>query len=280
MTAGLTPVPEIELAEGVRVPQIGFGLFKVPADDAQRVVEDALDVGYRHLDTAAVYGNEAATGAALAVSGLGRDEVFVTTKLWIRDLGRETALPAFEGSLDALGLGHVDLYLVHWPAPPLGRYLETWDVMAQIAESGRARAVGVSNFLPEHLDALEQHGGPRPAVNQVEVHPENQERGLRALCADRGIVVQAYSPLARGGLVEHPTLAPIAAAHGVTVPQVILRWHIQQGHVVLPKTVSRDRMAANLDVFRFALTDSEMAVVDALDRGARIGADPQTFTGA
>ncbi|MCG7284881.1 aldo/keto reductase [Cellulomonas sp. ACRRI] len=280
MNAPAHASPAITTTGGVAIPQIGFGLFKVAPDEARRVVEDALDVGYRHLDTASVYGNEAATGAALATSGLARDEVFVTTKLWIRDLGRDGALPAFDRSLDALGLDHVDLYLVHWPAPPLGRYIETWDVMTEIAESGRARAVGVSNFLPEHLDALDDHGLPRPAVNQIEVHPENQERHLRALCADRGIVVQAYSPLARGALVEHPALTPIADAHDVTVPQVVLRWHVQQGHVVLPKTVSRDRMAANLDVLGFTLTPSEMAAVDDLDRAARIGADPRTFTGA
>jgi 2,5-diketo-D-gluconate reductase A len=269
-------IPTVTIADGVDVPQIGFGLWKV-LEDTQKVVEDALEVGYRHLDTAAVYGNEREVGAAIAASGIDRSELFVTTKVWNSDQGR--TVEAFEESLDKLGLDHVDLYLVHWPVPTQGLFLQAWSDLEKLHADGRARAIGVSNFLVEHLEELARNSTVKPAVNQIEVHPQNSETALRRYCAEQGIAVQAYSPFARGELVADPALAEIAAVHGVSIPQVILRWHVQLGNVPLPKTVTRSRMEQNLDVFGFALTDEQMAYVDGLDQGRRIGADPRTFTG-
>jgi len=266
----------ITIADGVDVPQIGFGLWKV-VDDTQKVVEDALEVGYRHLDTAAIYGNEREVGAGIAASGIDRSELFVTTKLWNSAQGRATE--AFEESLDELGLEYVDLYLVHWPVPTQGLFLDAWAELEKIHASGRARAIGVSNFLVEHLEELAKHSSVTPAVNQIEVHPQNSETALRRYCAEQGIAIQAYSPFARGELVDDPALAQIAEAHRATIPQVILRWHVQHGLIPLPKTVTRSRMEQNLDVFGFSLSDDQMAYVDGLDQGRRIGADPRTFTG-
>lgn len=272
-------MPEIEIAPGVRIPQIGFGLFKVDPGEAQRVTEEALVAGYRHLDAATVYRNEKEVGAAIAASGIARDELFVTTKVWNDAHGLELTRDAFERSREALGLDTIDLYLVHWPVPTRDRYREAWQALQQIHAEGGARAIGVSNFLVEHLDAILADGGIRPAVNQIEVHPTNQERALTVYCLERGIAIEAYSPLARGRAVDLAPVERIAENHGRTIPQIILAWHLQAGRVVLPKTVTPARMHENLDILDIRLSPDDVAAIDALDAGDRIGADPRRFEG-
>jgi len=272
-------MPEIEIAPGVRIPQIGFGLFKVDPGEAQRVTEEALVAGYRHLDAATVYRNEKEVGAAIAASGIPRDELFVTTKVWNDAHGLELTRDAFERSRKALGLDTIDLYLVHWPVPTRDRYREAWQALQQIHAEGGARAIGVSNFLVEHLDAILADGGIRPAVNQIEVHPTNQERALTVYCLERGIAIEAYSPLARGRAVDLAPVERIAENHGRTIPQIILAWHLQAGRVVLPKTVTPARMHENLDILDIRLSPDDVAAIDALDAGDRIGADPRRFEG-
>ncbi len=276
----MSVIPNIRITDDVTIPQLGFGVFKVTADDAQGVVENALAAGYRHLDTATIYRNEKEVGRAIASSGLRADELFVTTKVWNSDQGLAATHTAFEKSLEMLGLDRVDMYLIHWPAPPFGLYRETWAALQEIAGTGRARAIGVSNFTQNQLEEILSDGGIPPAVNQIELHPLSQERELAAFCNDAGISIEAYSPLARGTIVEHDTLAAIASIHEKTVSQVILRWHLSRGNIIIPKTVNPKRMAENLDIFDFELSAEEIATVDALDRKARIGADPLTFTGS
>jgi diketogulonate reductase-like aldo/keto reductase len=264
----------VRLLDGVAVPQLGVGVFQVPPDDAQRVVEDALDLGYRHVDTAAAYVNEAGVGAALAASGLPREDVFVTSKLRNGDQGYDSTLRAYDDTCARLGLEHLDLYLVHWPNPAAGRYADSWRALQRLHAEGRVRAVGVSNFLVEHLDALDGV----PAVNQVELHPTYQQRDLVAACRDRGIVVEAYSPLGQGADLADPVVVGFADAHGVTPAQVVLAWHLQSGHVVIPKSSRRERLAENLAAAELVLTQDELAAVTALDRGHRTGGDPATFS--
>ncbi|MEW1956898.1 aldo/keto reductase [Kineococcus sp. NPDC059986] len=264
----------VRLLDGVAVPQLGVGVFQVPPDDAQRVVEDALDLGYRHVDTAAAYVNEAGVGAALAASGLPREDVFVTSKLRNGDQGYDSTLRAYDDTCARLGLEHLDLYLVHWPNPAAGRYADSWRALQRLHAEGRVRAVGVSNFLVEHLDALDGV----PAVNQVELHPTYQQRDLVAACRDRGIVVEAYSPLGQGADLADPVVVGLADAHGVTPAQVVLAWHLQSGHVVIPKSSRRERLAENLAAAELVLTQDELAAVTALDRGHRTGGDPATFS--
>lgn len=273
-------VPTIQLTSGHSIPQLGFGVFKVDPVETARIVGDALEVGYRHIDTAKIYDNEAGVGAAIAASGIARDELYVTTKLWNSDQQRQSALDAFDLSLEKMALDYVDLYLIHWPSPQRGHYMEAWEALQQIAATGRARSVGVSNFTPPHLQRVLDAGGLLPAVNQIEWHPEFQQRELAALNAEHGIVTESYSPLGHGALVDDPGVAAIAAGHGKTLAQVILRWHIQLGHVVIPKSNRRERMAENLDIFDFELSDDEQATISALDKGdaGRKGANPDTAT--
>jgi len=268
----------VELNNGVSIPQLGLGVFQVPPDDAQRVVEHALAVGYRHVDTAAAYNNESGVGAAVRASGVPRDQVFVTSKLRNGDQGYESALAAYADTCRRLGLGALDLYLIHWPFPSAGRYLDSWRALEQLAGSGEVRAVGVSNFMPEHLDELARHSDLVPTVNQIELHPTFQQRDVVADCRRRGIVVEAYSPLGQGADLEAPAVQEIAAGHQVTPAQVILRWHLQSGFVVIPKSNTPRRIEENLSVAGFQLSDSEVAAVTALDAGARIGGDPRTFS--
>jgi len=272
-------VPTVTLNDGNRIPQLGFGVFKVDPAETQRVVEDALEVGYRHLDTAAVYGNEEGVGAAIAGSGIPREELFVTTKLWNTDQGAQAPFAAFDASLDRLGLDRVDLYLIHWPVPARGLYLDTWRALERIAASGRARSIGVSNFQIPHLEALLAATATVPAVNQIEVHPAFPQRALREWAAERGIRTESWGPLGQGkyDLGELPGLTDIAARHGVTIPQVVLRWHLQEGLIVFPKTTSRERMRENLDVFGFELSTEELETLRAADEGRRVGPDPDTF---
>jgi 2,5-diketo-D-gluconate reductase A len=274
----MTGVPTIELNNGVAIPQLGFGVFLVPPGETEAAVATALSTGYRHIDTARLYENEGEVGAAIAKSGIPRDEIFVTTKLWNSDQGYDAARAAFDKSLEQLGFDYVDLYLVHWPLPKLDRYVETWRALEKIAGEGRARAIGVSNFQIPHLQRLLDETGTVPAVNQVELHPHLTQAPLRAFHAQHGIVTEAWSPLARGGSVlTDPRIGAIAAAHGKTPARVILHWHIQVGNVVIPKSVTPSRIAENLDVFGFTLTDDEVATIESLNADTRIGPDPDRF---
>lgn len=268
--------PDITLNSSITIPQLGYGVFQVPNDESERAVLTALELGYRHLDTAAIYGNEEGVGRAIAASGIAREDLFVTTKLWNADQGEGTRA-GLEDSLSTLGLDHVDLYLIHWPTPARGLYTQTWRMFEEFLAEGTARAIGVSNFQPAHLDALALESDVVPAVNQVELHPLLQQREVRADAARRGIVVQAWSPLGQGTLLGHPELVAIAARHGKSVAQIILRWHIEQGHVVLSKSVTPERMRENAEIFDFALTDIDLAAIDALDAGGRVGPDPDQF---
>lgn len=270
-------VPNVTLNNGVTVPQLGFGVFLVPPGETERAVTNALRTGYRHIDTARLYDNEQEVGAAIARSGIARDELFVTTKVWNSDQGYDATLAAFDASLARLGLDHVDLFLIHWPVPSADRYVDTWRALEKIAAGGRSRAIGVSNFQPAHLQRLIDETGTVPAVNQVELHPNLVQAELRAFHAEHGIVTEAWSPLARGGLLSDPAIGAIAAKHGRTPAQVILRWHLQIGNVVIPKSVTPSRIAENLDVFGFFLDAGDVAAIEALDRGARIGPDPDLF---
>jgi diketogulonate reductase-like aldo/keto reductase len=240
-------------------------------------VSTALETGYRHVDTARIYENEGEVGTAIARSGIARDDLFIATKLWNSDQGRDAALKAFDASLERLGLDHVDLYLIHWPAPGADRYVDSWRALQEIHASGRARAVGVSNFGVPHLQRLLDETGVTPAINQIELHPNLPQAELRAFHAEHGIATEAWSPLARGGLLEDPVVAKLAAKHGRTPAQVILRWHLQLGNVVIPKSVTPSRIAENFDVLGFELDADDLAVIDALDNGGRIGPDPDTM---
>jgi 2,5-diketo-D-gluconate reductase A len=264
-----------DLGGGVAMPALGFGVFQVPPEETQAAVEAALAAGYRHLDTAAAYRNEAGVGAGLRASGLPRDEVFVTTKLRNGEQGRDSARAAFGRSLDALGLDAVDLYLIHWPSPARGLYVETWETFIALREEGGARAIGVSNFLPEHLAALDATG-VAPAVNQIESHPTFQQPATVAAAHERGVVVEAYSPLGQGTDLGADAVVAAASAHGATPAQAILAWHLQRGRVAIPKTVNPDRMRENLAAAELALDDAELTAIDALDSARRIGSDPAT----
>ena len=258
-------VPLVTLNNGIDIPQLGFGVFKVDPDKTGRVVRDALDVGYRHLDTAAIYHNEEGVGHAVKESSLDRDELFITTKLWNDQ--QSNALEAFEKSLARLQLDYVDLYLIHWPAPERDSYLDAWRSLESILESGRAKAIGVSNFTIDHLEHLISETQIVPAVNQVELHVDFQQTELRAYAAEQGIAIEAWGPLGQGKINQSEELAGIAAAHGKTVPQTILRWHLEIGNIVIPKSNNKDRMAENFDVFDFELSQSEIATIAGLDRG-------------
>ncbi len=268
----------LDLHGGERIPQLGFGVFQVPAEETAEVVTLALDAGYRSIDTAAAYGNEAGVGAAVHASGLAREEIFVTTKLWNSSHGRERAMNAFEKSLGRLALDYVDLYLIHWPVPTSDKYVETWQALVELQEHGRVRSIGVSNFLPEHLDRIIEATGVVPAVNQVELHPRFQQAALRRYHEERGILTEAWSPLAQGGVLEDETIQELAKAHGQTPAQVVLRWHLQLGNVVIPKSTTPARIKENFDLFDFELSDEEMARIEELERGERIGPDPATFS--
>ncbi len=273
----VTSIPAVALHDGVEIPQLGFGVFQVPPAETQQVVEEALAAGYRHIDTAAAYRNEAGVGEAIAAAGLARDEVFVTTKLWNSEQGYDSTLGAFEKSLERLGMEYVDLYLIHWPVPSEDRYLDTWRAFEKINEEGRARSIGVSNFRVEDLARLEAEAEKLPAVNQVELHPGLQQAELRAWHADHGIATEAWSPLAQGALLTDGTIETIAAHRAKTPAQVILRWHLQIGNVVIPKSVTPERIRENIDIFDFELSEDDLAAIARLDAGERTGPDPATF---
>ncbi|GHE81387.1 oxidoreductase [Amycolatopsis deserti] len=274
----MTAIPTVELNNGVHMPRVGYGVFQVPADETTQAVTAALEAGYRSIDTATAYANEAAVGKALAQSGIARDELFVTTKLWNADQGYDETLRAFDKSMAELGLEYLDLYLIHWPVPEADRYADTWRAFEALYSDSRIRAIGVSNFQPHHLDRLAQESQIVPAVNQIELHPYLQQAELRDYHARHGIVTEAWSPLAKGGeLLAEPAVTALAGKHGRTPAQIVLRWHLQLGNVVIPKSVTPSRITENLDVFGFELDDSDLAELAKLDKGLRTGPDPDTF---
>ncbi|MFC6009799.1 aldo/keto reductase [Nocardia lasii] len=270
-------VPTIVLNDGNVIPQLGFGVFQVPEDDVTSVVAEALKVGYRSIDTAAVYRNEEGVGRALRESGVPRDELFVTTKLWNADQGYDSTLRAFDASMKRLGLDYLDLYLIHWPVPSAGRYVDTFRAFQALKSQGRIRSIGVSNFRVIDLETLIAEAGEVPAVNQIELHPTLTQRDLRQYDANHAIATEAWSPLGQGTLLDNPTIVAIAEKLDRTPAQVIIRWHLQLGNIVIPKSVTPSRIAENFDVFTFELDADAMEAINRLESGARVGPDPAVF---
>ena len=279
MTTQTTSVPFLDLNDGNRIPQLGFGVFLVPPDETAEAVGHALRTGYRLIDTAAAYGNEEGVRDAIQTSGLDRGEVFITTKLANDDQGRDRARRAFEQSVEKLGGDYIDLYLIHWPIPSKDLFVETWETLCSLREEGRVRSIGVSNFTPAHLDRIIDATGVAPALNQVELHPRLQQPELRRYDSERGIATEAWAPLGRGKLLDDPVLQEIASAHERTPAQIVLRWHLQIGNVVIPKSVTPSRIEENFQVFDFELSSDEIDRLGDLDRGERTGPDPDTFGG-
>jgi 2,5-diketo-D-gluconate reductase A len=271
-------VPFVTLNNGVEMPQLGFGVFLVPADEVVEPVRGALDAGYRLIDTATLYGNEEGVGRAIAESGIPREDIFITTKVWNSDQGYDRTLEAFDQSTKLLGLDVVDLYLIHWPSPERDLYADTWRALERIYADGRARAIGVSNFHVSHLERILSEGTVVPAVNQVELHPGFPQDELRAFNEQHGIATEAWGPIGRGkGLLDRDEVRAIARAHDKTPAQVVLRWHIQLGVIAIPKSVRPERIRENLDIFDFELTRDDMAALSALDGPGRLGADPDAM---
>lgn len=270
-------VRSLTLNDGNSIPRMGFGVYQISPADTESAVASALDAGYRHIDTAALYGNEREVGRAITASAVPRDEVYVVTKLWNSDQGYDSALSAFEASMDRLGLDFLDLYLIHWPLPSRGKFIDTFRALAHLRDQGRIASIGVSNFEPEHLETLIDGTGIVPVVNQIELHPSFTQAKLREVHARLGIATAAWAPLGRGLLLSHPTVTTLAQRYGKTPAQVILRWHLQLGNIAIPKSVHPDRIASNVDVFDFELGESDMAALSSLDDGTRLGPDPRTF---
>jgi len=272
----MTTVPTLSFNDGHTIPQLGFGVFRVDPDEAERIVSDALEVGYRHIDTAAIYGNEAGVGRAIARSGIPRDELFITTKLWNSDQGTQSAFDAIDLSLEKLGLDSVDLYLIHWPVPSRERYIESWKALEQIKADGKATSIGVSNFRLPDLDRVLAETETVPVINQIELHPLFTQLPLRDYGDAHGILTESWGPLghAKIDLFGEGPIAAAAAAHGVSPAQAILRWHLQNGLVVIPKSNSRERMAQNFDLFGFELSADEVAAISALNQDHRSGGHP------
>ncbi|MCW2693462.1 MAG: 2,5-diketo-D-gluconic acid reductase [Mycobacterium sp.] len=274
----MAQVPSIRLNNGVEIPQLGFGVFQVPPDEVIEPVTTAIRAGYRLLDTAAAYQNEEGVGKAIADAGVPREELFITTKLWNADQGYDNALRAFDASLQKLGIDQVDLYLIHWPLPKRDRYVETWKALEKIYADGRARAIGVSNFTERHLNRLLDETDVVPAVNQVELHPRLPQEELRAFHAQHGIATEAWSPIGQGkGLLDDPVIGAIAERVGKSPAQVVLRWHVQLGNLVIPKSVTPSRIRENIDVFDFELSAADLGELTALGSGDRVGPDPEEF---
>jgi 2,5-diketo-D-gluconate reductase A len=277
----MTAVPEVMLSNGKMIPQLGFGVFLIPPADTTPAVATALQDGYRHIDTAQMYGNEEQVGEAIAKSGLDRGDVFVTTKLSNDAHEPDDARRAFDGSLSALGFDYVDLFLIHWPLPSRygGDFVSTWNTLQEFYRDGRARSIGVSNFQEHHLRRLHTECEIPPAVNQIEVHPYLTQNELRDFCASHQIAVEAWSPIGRGLVLADPTIVAIAEKYGKSPAQAVLRWHIQRGDIIFPKSVQPDRIAQNFDLFGFELSLEDEEAITALDRGQRRGPDPDTFSG-
>lgn len=272
--------PSVTLNDGNSIPAIGLGVWQTPPEDTERAVGAALAAGYRHIDTAAAYQNETEVGRAIkdaAAAGVAREDVYLVTKLWNADQGYDSTLRAFDASLARLGVDHLDLYLIHWPMPEKGTFVDTFKAFAHLREQGRVSSIGVSNFEPEHLHALIDATGIVPAVNQVELHPLLPQRELREVHAELGVATEAWSPLGQGSLLSNPTVTALAEAHGKTPAQVLIRWHIQLGNIVIPKSVNPERIESNFDVFDFELSEQDIASIAALEDGTRLGPDPRTF---
>lgn len=269
----------VTLNNGVRMPQLGLGVWRV--EDGQQVEDSvltALETGYRHIDTAAVYKNEDGVGNALKKSGIAREEIFVTTKVWNSDQGYDATLKAFEESASKLGLDYIDLYLVHWPTPERDLYVDTYKALEKLYADGRVRSIGVSNFHIHHLERLMKETSIKPVVNQVECHPRLLQSELRAFCKQHDIILEAWSPLMQGGdILENDVVTAIAAKYGKTAAQVIIRWHLQLGNIVIPKSITPSRIRENFDVFDFQLSDDDIAAVCGLNQDKRVGPDPQDF---
>jgi 2,5-diketo-D-gluconate reductase A len=276
-SAPTSDVPTVPLNNGVEIPQLGFGVFQIKPEDTVKATTTALEIGYRHIDTAQMYGNEREVGIAVRESGIPREQVFVTSKLNNNRLERDDILRSFDASLSALGFDQLDLFLIHWPLPAVADYVARWKVMEEIYAGGRVRAIGVSNFQPHHLRNLLGAAEVKPAVNQIEVHPFLTQDELRAFDADHEIVTEAWAPIARGRVNDDPVIADIAGQVGKTPAQVTLRWHIQRGDVVFPKSVTRSRVEENFDIFDFELDQSAMTAISALNRDERTGPNPDEF---
>jgi 2,5-diketo-D-gluconate reductase A len=272
-------IPTVKLNNGVAMPQLGFGVFQVPDDETTAAVTAALNAGYRSIDTAAIYGNEGGVGRAVPDAGIAREELFITSKVWNSDHSYDNTLSAHDATLDKLGLDALDLYLIHWPAPDRDLYLETWRALERLYAEGRVRAIGVSNFEPDHLERLVALADVVPAVNQVELHPALQNRDVIAANTRHGIATETWSPLAQGAVLSDPAITAIAERHGKTPAQVVLRWHLQEGRIVIPKSVTPARIAENLALFDFALGGDELVVIDALEQDGRTGPHPAEFHG-
>lgn len=275
-----TAVPSIGLNDQNAMPVLGIGVGELSEADAEQAVASALEVGYRLVDTASAYGNEAAVGRAIAASGIPRDEIFLTTKLAVDEQGFQSSQDALKAALDRLGTDHVDMYLIHWPAVQLGKYVDSWAGMMRLRADGLTKSIGVSNFTPENLNDLIELTFVVPAVNQVELHPLLNQAATRAAGAEHGIVTWAHSPLGVGALVDNPAVAAIAENHGKSAAQVLIRWNLQLGNVVIPRSKTPQHIAENLDVFGFELGDADMATLSGLDNGTRYRPDPDTFTGS
>ena len=271
--------PTITFHDGNSIPQVGLGVWQTPNDTAVTAVKAALATGYRHIDTAAIYENEQGVGEGIETSGVDRSEIFLTTKLWNSEQGYDSTLKAFESSLKRLGTDYVDLYLIHWPAPKRDQYVDTWKAFIQLQKEGRARSIGVSNFYPEHLQRLIDETGIAPVINQIELHPDFPQKDARAYHEKHRIITQSWSPLGQGTLLENPVVAKVAAKHGRTPAQVITRWHIDNGLVVIPKSVTPSRIEENFHVFDFKLDQEDITTFASLEKGGkRIGPDPKTAT--
>jgi 2,5-diketo-D-gluconate reductase A len=274
MPQPVAPAPTLSLDDGAMIPQLGLGLYKVPAGDAEALCRTAIDLGYRHLDTAAFYANEAEVGRAVRTAPVPREELFVTSKVWKDDNGFDTTLRAFDASMARFGFETLDLFLIHWPVPSTDLYVDTWRALARLQEEGRVRSIGVANFHPHHIERLIAETGVAPVVNQVELHPWLPQAAVREFDAARGIRTEAWSPLARGRVLGTPLLDDLADKHGRTPAQVVLRWHVELGNIVIPKASSPERLRENLDVFDFALDDDDLAALATLETGERTGRDP------
>ncbi|GAA4758922.1 aldo/keto reductase [Actinomycetospora chibensis] len=274
----MSDVPGIELNNGTTIPQLGFGVFQIDPSDTAETVREALDTGYRHIDTAQMYGNEAEVGEAVAKSDIPRDQLWITTKCNNSNHGYEDSQTALDESLRAMGLDYVDLYLIHWPLPGKDLYVDTWKGLEQAKADGKTRTIGVSNFQPHHLDRLLEETETVPAINQIELHPHMQQAGLRSYHERHGIRTEAWSPIGQGkGLLDAPEFADIAQAHGKSTAQVVLRWHIQLGNIIFPKSVTPERIRENFAIFDFELSDDEMNTINNMEKAERLGPDPDEF---
>lgn len=276
----MTSTPLIELNDGNPIPQLGLGVWQLTDEEATAAVSDALETGYRHIDTAAIYRNETGVGRAIAASALPRDEIFVTTKLWNKAQGRDLARSGLERSLEKLGLDHVDLYLIHWPCPAQDKYVETWEQLIDFRSEGLARSIGVCNFLPGHLDATVDETGITPAIDQIELHPTFQPDDLINHCADLGVAVESWSPLGQAADLADPVITGIAGRLGATPAQVVIRWHLDRGFIVIPRSKNPERIASNFGALDVRLSSEDRAAIDALNASNRLGPDPATFNEA